>query len=258
MEWKEIHGVLIDLDGVLTIDGEPLEGAPEAIAYLRREGIPFRICTNTTTKSNVTLTAQLNQHGFDVEASDFFTAPVAAARYLRKNGYRRCRLLMREDTKREFSEFEQDEKNPEVIVIGDIGNAWNYELMSQLFNSLMGDTKLVAMHKGKYWKSEDTLKLDIGAFIVGLEYVTGKQSTLIGKPSQSYFDQVLAELGLPPQQLVMVGDDIENDVGGAQRIGIRGVLVNSGKFRKSDLKKLATKPDDILESIAELPERLGK
>jgi HAD superfamily hydrolase (TIGR01458 family) len=129
--------------------------------------------------------------------------------------------------------------------------------MNRLFGYLQNDVKLVAMHKGKYWKSEDALKLDIGAFIVGLEYVSGKQSILIGKPSSSFFEQVLSELGLPPEEVAMIGDDIENDVGGAQRVGIKGVLVNTGKLRKSDLKKLSTKPDDILESIAELVSRLG-
>jgi HAD superfamily hydrolase (TIGR01458 family) len=258
MDWKKIRGLLIDLDGVLTIDNEPLPGAVETLQRLRKENIPFRICTNTTTKSNATLTSTLNQAGLDVEAGDFFSAPIAAARYLRKNGFRRCYLLMRDDVKREFSEFEHVEKKPEVIVVGDIGEAWNYQLMSQLFAALMDGVKLVAMHKGKYWKSESTLKLDIGAFIVGLEYATGEQSILVGKPSRTFFEEALSELGLPPEQVAMVGDDIDSDVGGAQRVGIKGVLVSTGKFRKSDLKKSATKPDDVFESIEVLLNRLGE
>lgn len=257
MDWKKIKGILVDLDGVLTVDNEPLPGASDALKFLRRKGIPFRICTNTTTKSSATLTSILTNVGLDVESGDLFSAPVAAARYLRREGFRRCYLVMRDDTKRDFAEFQEVEKDPEVIVVGDIGAAWNYELMTKLFNYLMNDVKLVAMHKGKYWKSENALKLDIGAFIVGLEYVSGKQSTLIGKPSRSFFEQVLSELGLAQNQVAMIGDDVESDVGGAQRVGINGVLVNTGKFRKSDLKRLSTKPDDILESIADLPDRLG-
>ena len=99
--------------------------------------------------------------------------------------------------------------------------------------------------------------MDIGAFVAGLEYATGRTATVVGKPSQPFFEMALDELGLPKRQVIMIGDDIEMDVGGAQRAGIRGVLVKTGKYRDEVAARSAVVPDAVIESIAELPRLLS-
>ena len=167
-------------------------------------------------------------------------------------------LLIRDSTRSEFSEFVQDDPNPDFVIVGDIGAAWNYELLNQVFNELMHGAELIAMHMNKYWQTEQGLQMDIGAFVAGLEFVSGKQATVIGKPSQDFFQLATDSLGLDPSQVLIVGDDIENDIGGGQASGLYAVLVKTGKYRDEVVRNSETTPDAVIDSIADLPALLEK
>src|SRR5690606_14518208 len=99
-------------------------------------------------------------------------------------------------------------------------------------------------------------KADIGLFVAGLEYITGQTAQIMGKPTAAFFRRVLDSVGATAGQTILVGDDIDSDVGGAQAMGIKGVLVKTGKFRQVYLEKSPVKPDGILETIAGLPQWL--
>jgi len=124
--------------------------------------------------------------------------------------------------------------------------------LNDAFRVLVGGADLIAMHRGKYWQVADGLALDIGAFVAGLEYATGKTATLVGKPAPAMFRSALADMGLEPADVVMVGDDVYADVGGAQGAGIRGVLVETGKYREELVSRSGVTPDAVIASIAEL------
>lgn len=94
--------------------------------------------------------------------------------------------------------------------------------------------------------------MDIGAFVAGLEYVTGTEAVVMGKPSKDFFETALQSLDLRPEDAVMVGDDIESDIGGAQRAGIRGILVRTGKFRDELVARSKVEPDAVIDSVANL------
>ena len=86
------------------------------------------------------------------------------------------------------------------------------------------------MHRGLYWRTSEGLQLDTGAFLAGLEQAAATQAEVIGKPAAAFFATALAHLGAGPAGTVMVGDDIETDVLAAQRQGLTGVLVKTGKY----------------------------
>ncbi len=253
---KQVRGVLFDLDGTLTVDWRPLDGAIATLEFLRRRGIPYRICTNTTTLSAASLARRLSDSGLPVAANEVFSAPTAAVGYLRQRRLPSCRLLLGEDTRRDFSEFVDDPKNPSAIVIGDIGNGWNYELMQSLFEQVMGGAEMIALHKGKYWLAQDKLWIDIGAFVSGLEYATRRKALVIGKPSREFFSLALANLGLAPEQAIMVGDDLDNDIAGANNAGIASVLVMTGKNRADVVTNSTVSPTIKLSGVGEMPQLL--
>jgi len=249
----DIAGYLIDLDGTVYVGDQPISGAVETINRLRKQGIPFRFTTNTTTKSLATLHKKLCELGLPVEPNEIFGVIKAAVAFLRKKGSPRCQLLLTDDPKQDFNEFSQDDVTPEYIVIGDIGKYWDYKLVNDLFNKIMNGAEMIALHKGRYWQTENGLQVDIGAFVAGLEYVTGKQATVIGKPSESFFRLALDDLGLPADRVAMVGDDLVSDIGGAQAAGMKGILVKTGKYREEFVAGSDIKPDLVIESVAELP-----
>lgn len=247
-----IKGILFDLDGVLYTGTSPIEGAVDTIKAIRTSGIPCRFVTNTSTLSLATLHKKINALGFDIPANELISAPQATLLYLRKQHHPVCRLLLAEDVKQDFNEFPQSEANPDYIVIGDIGNAWTYALLNDVFNALMNGAKLITIHKNKFWQTEQGLQMDIGGFVKALEYASGVHAMVIGKPSSDFFRIALDDMGLMPSDVMMVGDDIDVDVGGGQQVGLKGVLVKTGKYRQSYADASTIKPDLTIDSIANL------
>ena len=252
-----IRGLLIDLDGVLYVGEREIAGASEAVRFLKTEGIPLRFTTNTTTRSLRELHEKLAAYGIPVERQEIFGVHQAAVAYLKQRGRPSCKFLLTESPLSEFEAFPQNDTNPEYVVVGDIGKRWDYDLMNEIFTLLTGGAKLLALHKGKFWQTEQGLRVDIGAFVAGLEYVTEKQATVLGKPSEEFYRLALADLGLAPGEVAMVGDDIESDIGGAQKVGMTGVLVRTGKYRETLVRQSGISPDFTIDSIADLPRLMG-
>jgi HAD superfamily hydrolase (TIGR01458 family) len=251
--WQDSRAFLIDLDGVLHDDNQPIPGAAEAIAHLREKGYPFRFATNTTMRCRASLRRKLAGFGLEVSEDEIFSASVAAARYLCKQGRPRLFLLLKEDAHRDFAGLEITDQQPDFVVMGDMGDEINAALLNKAFRLLLGGAELIALQKNRYWKTAEGLTLDAGPFVVALEYATGQQARVVGKPSPDFFQLAVNDLGVPPAQVAMIGDDIEVDVGGAQRAGLKGILVRTGKFRETDLLS-GIEPDGVMDSIADLVE----
>ena len=246
-------GVLLDIDGVLAISWEPLPGAIDTLAWLRSTGVPFRLITNTTTKTRADLAATLLDAGFDVRVDELVTAVVATAEHIRTHRPgARCFVLSDGDAADDLEGIERvDVESADLVVLGGACDDFSYDVMNRVFRRLMDRAELIGMHRNLYWRTSEGFQLDAGAYIAGLEEATGRRATICGKPSEAYFDAALAMLGVPRERALMVGDDIDNDVHGAQALGIAGALVRTGKFLPGDLEK-APAPDHVLGTIADL------
>lgn len=253
IDLASVRAFLFDLDGVFFVGKEPIRGGRETIEFLRARNIPCRFTTNTTTRSLDTMFGELVEMGLPIEKSEVFTAPRAAVKFLQEQRSPSIHLVLNENTSRDFAEFPPEEHYPKYIVIGDIGDRWDYALMNRLFGMVMDGATILALHKGRYWQVADGLRMDIGAFITGLEYVTNKPAVVVGKPMESFFRLALEDLGFNANEVVMVGDDLYNDIEGAQKAGMRAVLVRTGKFRETVTAESSVTPDLIIDSIADLP-----
>lgn len=253
VDFGKLRGLLFDIDGVWFVSEKPIPGAAKTLAHLRAKGLPMRFITNTTTRSVDDLEEKMQHMGLDVSRKEIITAPQAAVLYLRGQNNPSCHLIVDDNVRGEFAEFPGSDR-PDYVVIGDIGDRWSYALLNEAFRMLVGGAELVAMHKGRYWQVEDGLALDIGAFVAGLEYAAGKEAILVGKPNPLLFLSALSDLGVNPGDAIMVGDDINSDIGGAQAAGIRGVLVRTGKYRAELAAKSGVEPDAVIDSVAQLCE----
>ena len=235
-----------------------LPGAVEAIADLRTRELPFRFITNTTAKTRRELAQTLKGAGFDLEPAEILTAPSATAVYLREHhAGRTCFLIAKGDVHEDLEGIELVDEGADVVVIGGAEENFTYESLNRAFRMLMDGAGLVSMHRNMYWKTDEGLTLDAGAFLAGLEAAAGVEAAIVGKPSEEFFRAGLSELGLAAQRVAMVGDDVQNDVLAAQAIGMTGVQVRTGKFRPEDLESIDEQPDHVIDSVGSLGEVLG-
>ncbi len=253
IDFSKIKGLLLDLDGVLYIIDKPLEGAQETLKKLKKK-FKVRFITNTTTKPRRLVYEKLVKMGFDVSEEEIFSALEATKHFLKKENAGAF-LLLTDIAKEDFKDI--PEKPVKYVVVGDARDNFSYQNMNTAFKYLMEGAELIAAAKNKYFRDKDgKLSLDCGAYITGLEFATGKKAKLIGKPNKDFFLLAVKSMGLKPEEVAVVGDDIESDVKGGMDAGLKGILVKTGKFTPEDLKK-GIKPDLIIENINNLLEYIN-
>jgi phospholysine phosphohistidine inorganic pyrophosphate phosphatase len=250
---------LLDLDGTLYAGGAAVPGAPETLQRLRRAGVPFRLVTNTTSRSRAMLVERLRGYGFAVEAEEIFTATLAGAALARHAGHQVLAPFLPAPALEDLAGFElvgglaSGRGTPQAVILGDLGEGWTYRLLQEAFEYVMGGAAIIALSRDRYWQRDDRLTLDAGPFVRALEYATGVEAHVAGKPSPAFYAAALASLHLAASAgAAMVGDDLWSDVEGAQLAGLQGWLVRTGKFREDTLRDSGITPDRVLPSVAAL------
>jgi HAD superfamily hydrolase (TIGR01458 family) len=259
---RRIGAVLIDIDGVLTVSWKPIEGTVAALKRLRGAALPLALVTNTTSRTRESIAAVLAAEGFPVTAGDILTAPVIAAAYLNDHyPGARCLLLNSGDIGEDLTGVTlagDGDPAVDVVLVGGAGDEFSYQALNRAFHHLQRGARLVAMHRGLYWRTDQGLQLDSGAFVAGLEQAAGTEAEVVGKPAPAFFAAALAHLGAGAAGTLMVGDDIENDVLAAQRQGLTGVLVKTGKYLPRTHQAASGTADHVLGSFADLPALLDQ
>ncbi|NEV61645.1 TIGR01458 family HAD-type hydrolase [Thiorhodococcus minor] len=255
---NKIAALLIDLDGVLYQEGRPIQGARKAVDWLRARKIPHLFVTNTTSRPRRALAEQLAGMGIEVTTEEILTPAIAAVAWLQAHTQGPVGLFVQEATKEDFADLTIAAPGAtapvSAVVVGDYGESWSFATLNRAFRWLMADPQplLIALGMTRYWQASDGLRLDTGPFVAALEFATGVKATIVGKPARGFFEAALDRLNATPRTACMIGDDVVSDIGGAQALGIHGMLVKTGKFRPADLSH-SPLPMVILPSIAELP-----
>lgn len=256
---KAANALLIDLDGVIYQGDHIVPGALQSLDWLRQQQIPYLFVTNTTSCSCQALLDKLSNLGFDANLEQLATPITAASQWMRDNSLRQAALFVSEQARADFPDIEavalDSDIEVDAVVIGDLGNDWDYRHMNQAFRFLMRrpETRLIALGMTRYWQSDDGLRLDVAPFVRALECAADREALVVGKPAPAFFESALVTLGFGAENSLMIGDDIGSDIDAAQQCGIRGILVKTGKFRASDLSG-EIQPFALLESIASLPD----
>lgn len=249
---SNVRALLVDLEGTLYEAGSPVPGSSAALAKLAASGISCCFVTNTTSRPRSRLVAELAAMGIPCESSRIFTAPLAAREYLLARSMTRCHLMVTSGVLEDLAGIEPVEAEPDAVVVGDVGEGFRYSSLNHAFRLLLGGASFVTLARNRYYRAADGLVLDQGPFVAALEYASGREAVLVGKPSPEFFRPVLDLLGVPARDAAIVGDDLETDIGGGQALGLRGILVRTGKFRQDDLSRSSVRPDRVIDSFASI------
>jgi HAD superfamily hydrolase (TIGR01458 family) len=254
----EVEGLLLDLSGVIYVQDEAVPGATEALERLRSDGLPIRLVTNTTMRPRRSILERLERLGIEADPDELITPASLAKRRCEEAGYESVAFVVLDELREDLEGLEEKGDSADAVIVGDLGDAWDYDVLNRAFRWLMDGAELIALQKNRYWETSDGLSLDAGPFVASLEYATGREAEVMGKPSAAFFELALGELGVNADHAAMVGDDVEADVGGAIDAGLAGILVRTGKYRKDLVEQSGIEPTSTVDSIADVPPLLGR
>jgi len=195
--------------------------------------------------------------GFDLEEDELQTPAGAAAREL---AGKRVLALVMSGVVPDLNGIELVGEGADAVLIGgcdeslEPNQVFSYMNLARAFAELQLGADLYCLHKNRWWQTSRGPMLDAGPFVAGLEYATGEEAIVLGKPSPAFFAAAIHALSAEPALTWLVGDDIEADMRGAQSFGMRTALVRTGKFRPDAAERSAVVPDVVLSSIAALPD----
>jgi len=267
-----VRAFILDADGVLLFRGTPIPGAVGAVETLKRRRIPYRVVTNFSSSHRATLArAFADATGLPSEPELIITAASAAAGYTAgHHAGGALYVLAQPDALREWkgqhvlTPDEADARGAKVdaVVIGDAGEALSFRNLDIAFRHIKAGAAFIAMHRNPWWMTERGITLDAGSLVAGLEFAAGRQAVITGKPSPVVFREAMAELradvravrgpALRLGEVAMVGDDPRADIAAAKRVGLRGLLVLSGKVDQAAAEAARPRPDAVASSLSEI------
>ncbi|MCK4285429.1 MAG: HAD-IIA family hydrolase [Candidatus Lokiarchaeota archaeon] len=255
MNFREIKGILTDIDGTLYFKGAPIQGAIETLSKLRKKGLKFLFFTNTDSKSPLTILKILQDYGFDIEEDEIFTPIIALKEFLSENPLNKSFFVTTSEVEKEFQDFLKvsGSEIPEFVIIGDFHDNWDVNRLNKAFKYVIKGAQLLGTQGNKYYLDRDGEPvIDTGSFIQMIAYAANVDPKIFGKPSKEYFLQALKRIDLKKDEVLVVGDDPESDIQGAINAGIQGILVKTGKGQYYNSKNSIIKPSKIIESFTKL------
>ena len=248
-------GFMIDMDGTVYKGGVPIPGAREFIAFLKEHGIPFTFLTNNSAHGRSFYLQKLTRLGFDVGIDNILTSTIATIRYLLSE--RPGRTVYPVAVPEVVDEMRAAgiplvEKDPDIVVLT-FDTTITYEKINDAFHFLRSGAELIATHPDDLCPTEDSYDIDIGPFIRMFEQMCQTTATVIGKPNGLMLEMASRELGVPPEDTVMVGDRLYTDIEMAVRAGTQSILVLSGETDMSMVEGWGKRPTAIVDSVADIP-----
>lgn len=247
-------GILVDLDGVVWLSHEPIDGSVEAIAAIRASGRPVIFVTNDPRSTRAELAARLSEVGAPTEPEELITSASATAATIAEE--RAGAPVMAVGASALASELSAagvevvgvaEDARAEVVAIGG-GSDFDYELLRITHEAVREGGELWATNKDPAYPTANGLVPGTGAFVAAVEYATGVTARCVGKPDPGIFAEAVSALA--SSRPLMVGDSLDSDIAGAARAGLATVLVLTGRSTREALAAADVQPDFVFESLA--------
>lgn len=247
---------LIDMDGTVYYGEEPVEGVNDALDYLRDRGVETFFLTNYAGAERNSYSEKLESMGIDASADDVVTSGWLTARYIsQKHPEADVFVLGEEGLKKEIRnqgiKVAETCESPDIVVLSNKHDL-NYVDLTEVLRGVDEDTLLLGTNPDETIPGEGGEIPGAGAIISAVESMTGKEATLIGKPSENTVKTVTEMKDVSPQDCMMIGDRINTDMLMGQENGMETVLVLSGVTDRSQADSSDIDPDHVLDSIADI------
>ncbi|MFH0882851.1 MAG: TIGR01458 family HAD-type hydrolase [bacterium] len=254
---RGIQHVFLDIDGVLMLGDQPIPGGTTTVNKLLSLGIKVSYVTNTTRKPRRKIYEELQKLGFHLDENDVICPAIIARETILQMKRPSVALFVADEILEDFEGLKITTQRAGAVIMGDLGDKFTPEILDQIFKLTFTGSELIALQKNRFWRDEIGLRLDLGPYVAAIEYATGKKADVVGKPAPGFFRGLLTRYHIRPENALMVGDDIEADILGAQRLGMKTAQVKTGKYDADFVTRTGVEPDEIVPSIADLSPALG-
>lgn len=216
---------LMDMDGTVYIGGNKIEGAFEALQFLKSKGVNICFLTNNSSRTQKQYVEKLAKMNEVYSEDEIFTSGLGTINYLNKNHKGKKVYLVGTDTiKKEFSDRGVNlvEENPDIVVLS-YDTTLNYDKLCKITRFIMDGAYYIATHPDMVCPATPRDVPDVGSFMLLIEGVTGRKPDIIcGKPYTIMADCIMDKFKLKPYEVAMVGDRLYTDV----QFGINNKMVS--------------------------------
>jgi HAD superfamily hydrolase (TIGR01450 family) len=260
---RDARGFVFDVDGTLAHRGpdgraHPQPGAVEVLERIRASGRPLAVFTNGSHVTAETMARGLREDGIPVQDHEMLTPVESAITYIRRRYPDKPALLFAHDVIKArmiaagIPEAEGEEAG--VVFVAHVDEA-DLRDMERAARAITRGAALLTGSYARGYAGANGIIFSRGAMVTaGIAKVTGARPRVVGKPSRAAVEEVSARLGLPSDEIAVIGDDAGMDIALGRMGGSRTVLVRSGISGTIDLDKLPERhrPDAVIDGVAEL------
>lgn len=252
---KKYAGYMIDLDGTIYRGKEKIPAAKRFIERLQEHDIPFLFVTNNSTQAPIKVVENLaNNFDIHVKEENVYTSALATADYIADldKDERSVYVIGEVGLKQAILDrgFRFEETNPDYVVVG-----LDYDVTYHKFElatlAIKRGAKFIGTNADTNLPNERGLVPGAGSVIALVECSTQQKATYIGKPETIIMEKALERLGLPKDEVVMVGDNYMTDIKAGINFGIDTMLVYTGVSTRELVRKQEIAPTIELGSLDE-------
>jgi len=259
---KNRIGFIIDLDGTMYRGQEMVEHADEFVAELIRRGIPHLFLTNNSSRTPQAVAEHLRNLGIPAEAGNVYTAAQAAARYIsREKSGARVYVIGENGLLEAVNEagLEVVEDKPDYVVQG-IDRSFSYAKLAEAVRHIRSGAVYIQTNPDVLLPSDGGFMPGAGSIGAAIQTAAGRPPIVIGKPSAIIMRDAIELLGLAPDQVWVIGDNVLTDIKAGEAAGCRTALVLTGLATRANLAEAleaaGVVPDLVCDDLPGLLKRL--
>jgi NagD protein len=257
---RPIETWLTDMDGVLVHEEDPLPGATEFIAALKRSGKKFLVLTNNSIFTPRDLRARLLGSGIDVPEEAIWTSALATADFLSDQRPEGSAYVVGEaglTTALHDIGYVMTDRDPDYVVLGET-RTYSFEAITKAIRLIEAGARFIATNPDPSGPSAQGTLPATGSVAALISTATGRSPYFVGKPNPLMMRSALNRLEAHSETTVMIGDRMDTDIISGLEAGIRTVLVTTGSTRPDQVETFPYRPTRVIDAISELVDLAGE
>ena len=252
---KKIQALILDMDGVLWRSTQPIGDLPSIFENIKKLNLKVILATNNATKSIQQFLEKLESFGVYLEPWQIINSAQATAHYLKQEHPDGGPVFVvgesgLVDILHENGFFISDENPIAVVVAMDTGI--NYEKLRKATLLIRSGIPFIGANPDRTFPTPEGQVPGAGSFLAIIEAATDIQPIIIGKPNPAMYQFALERLGTKPDETLIVGDRLETDIAGSQKLGSPCALVLSGVTNEESAWAWSPAPDLIADNLTNI------